>query len=166
MKLKGFCYKFSDNVNTDSIISGRYKFALTNMKELAKHVMEDVEPGFYKRLKPGKSIIVAGENFGMGSSREQAPLAIKHAGIIAVVAKSFARIFYRNSFNIGLPLVETDTDSIKEQDSLEINLEQGLIKNLTRNKILKINPLPRIMMSLLSDKGLVAHVKKYGRLNL
>jgi 3-isopropylmalate/(R)-2-methylmalate dehydratase small subunit len=102
----------------------------------------------------------------MGSSREQAPLAIKHAGIIAVVAKSFARIFYRNSFNIGLPLVETDTDSIKEQDSLEINLEQGLIKNLTRNKILKINPLPRIMMSLLSDKGLVAHVKKYGRLNL
>ncbi|MBM3251828.1 MAG: 3-isopropylmalate dehydratase small subunit [Candidatus Omnitrophica bacterium] len=166
MKLQGYCYKFPDNINTDSIISGRYKFAVTNMKELAKHVMEDIDPGFYKRLKPGKSIIVAGENFGMGSSREQAPLAIKHAGIIAVVAKSFARIFYRNSFNIGLPLVETDTDSIKEQDSLEINLEQGLIKNLTRNKTLDINPLPRIMMSLLSDEGVVAHVKKYGGLNL
>ncbi|HOX54748.1 MAG TPA: 3-isopropylmalate dehydratase, partial [Candidatus Omnitrophota bacterium] len=82
MKLKGFAYKFSDNINTDWIISGRYKFAVTNMDELAKHIMEDVEPNFYKRLKPGKSILVAGENFGMGSSREQAPLVIKHAGIV------------------------------------------------------------------------------------
>jgi 3-isopropylmalate/(R)-2-methylmalate dehydratase small subunit len=166
MKIKGFCYKLSDNINTDLIISGRYKFAVTDMKELTKHLMEDIEPGFYKRLKARKSIIVAGENFGMGSSREQAPLAIKYAGIIAVVAKSFARIFYRNSFNIGLPLVETNTDNIKEQDQIEIDLGKGLIKNLTRNKTVNIRPLPRIMMSLLSDKGLVAHVKKYGRLNL
>lgn len=166
MKLKGFAYKFSDNINTDWIISGRYKFAVTNMNELAKHIMEDIEPNFYKRLKPGKSILVAGENFGMGSSREQAPLVIKQAGIVAVVAKSFARIFYRNSFNIGLPLIETNTDGIKEQDNLEIDLAGGQIKNLTRNKILKAAPLPKIMMNLLSDGGVVAHVKKYGRLKI
>lgn len=166
MKLKGFAYKFSDNINTDWIISGRYKFAVTNMNELAKHIMEDVETNFYKRLKPGKSILVAGENFGMGSSREQAPLVIKHAGIVAVVAKSFARIFYRNSFNIGLPLVETNTDSIKEQDHLEIDLAKGQIMNLTRNKILKSAPLSKIMMNLLADGGVVAHVKKYGGLKI
>ena len=166
MKLKGFAYKFSDNINTDWIISGRYKFAVTNMDELAKHIMEDIEPNFYKRLKPGKSILVAGENFGMGSSREQAPLVIKQAGIVAVVAKSFARIFYRNSFNIGLALIETNTDSIKEQDSLEIDLAKGQINNLTRNKVLKTAPLSKIMMNLLSDGGVVAHVKKYGRLKI
>jgi len=166
MKLKGICYKFSDNINTDWIISGRYKFAVTNMKELAKYVMEDIDPNFYKKLKPGKSIIVAGENFGMGSSREQAPLAIKHAGIIAVIAKNFARIFYRNSFNIGLPLIETNTDSIKEKDELEIDLAKGLIKNLTRKKTLRIRPLSKIMMNLLDDGGVVAHVKKYGRLKI
>lgn len=166
MKLKGFAYKFSDNINTDWIISGRYKFAVTNMAELAKHLMEDIEPNFYKRLKPGKSILVAGENFGMGSSREQAPLVIKQAGIIAVVAKSFARIFYRNSFNIGLPLIETNTDSIKEQDSLEIDLAKGQINNLTRKKILKTAALSRIMMNLLADGGVVAHVKKYGGLKI
>ncbi|MFH1655439.1 MAG: 3-isopropylmalate dehydratase small subunit [Candidatus Omnitrophota bacterium] len=166
MKLKGLCYKFSDNINTDWIISGRYKFSVTNMKELAKHLMEDIKPNFYKRLKPGKSIIVAGENFGMGSSREQAPLVIKYAGIVAVVAKSFARIFYRNSFNIGLPLVEADTGSIKEHDELEIDLGKGIIKNLTKKKTYKIRPLPKIMMNLLSDGGAVAHVKKYGRLKI
>ena len=166
MKLKGFAYKFSDNINTDWIISGRYKFAITNMSELAKHILEDVEPNFYKRLKPGKSILVAGENFGMGSSREQAPLVIKQAGIVAVVAKSFARIFYRNSFNIGLPLIETNTDSIKEQDCLEIDLAKGQINNLTRNKILKTAALSRIMMNLFSDGGVVAHVKKYGGLKI
>ncbi len=166
MKLKGFAYKFSDNINTDWIISGRYKFAVTNMDELAKHIMEDVEPNFYKRLKPGKSILVAGENFGMGSSREQAPLVIKHAGIVAVVAKSFARIFYRNAFNIGLPLVETNTDSIKEQDQLEIDLSGGQLINLTRNKKLKIVPLPKFMMELISEGGVVAHVKKHGGLKI
>ncbi|MBM3248021.1 MAG: 3-isopropylmalate dehydratase [Candidatus Omnitrophica bacterium] len=166
MKLQGFAYKFPDNINTDWIISGRYKFAVTNMNELAKHLMEDIEPNFYKRLKPGKSILVAGENFGMGSSREQAPLVIKQAGIIAVVAKSFARIFYRNSFNIGLPLIETNTDSIKEQDNLEIDLAKGQITNLTRKKILKTAALSKIMMNLLADGGVVAHVKKYGGLKI
>jgi 3-isopropylmalate/(R)-2-methylmalate dehydratase small subunit len=128
--------------------------------------MEDIEPNFYKRLKPGKSILVAGENFGMGSSREQAPLVIRQAGIIAVVAKSFARIFYRNSFNIGLPLIETNTDSIKEQDNLEIDLAKGQITNLTRKKILKTAALSKIMMNLLADDGVVAHVKKYGRVKI
>ena len=166
MKLKGFAYKFSDNINTDWIISGRYKFSVTNLDDLSKHLMEDIDPNFVKKLKPGKSIIVAGENFGMGSSREQAPLVIKHAGVIAVVAKSFARIFYRNSFNIGLPLIEADTKNIKGKDSIEIDLEKGIIKNLTRKKTLKTNPLPKIMDNLLSEGGVLAHVKKYGRLKI
>jgi 3-isopropylmalate/(R)-2-methylmalate dehydratase small subunit len=166
MKFRGFVYKFSDNINTDWIISGRYKFSETDLKKLSRHLMEDIEPNFIKRVKPGKSIIVAGENFGMGSSREQAPLVIKYAGIIAVIAKSFARIFYRNSFNIGLPLIEADTNGIKENDNIEIDLEKGIIKNLTQKKILKIKPLPRIMNSLLSSGGILAHVKKYGGLKI
>lgn len=155
-----------DSINTDLIISGRYKFSITDMKELSRHVFEDVNPNFYSRLKPGKSIVVAGENFGMGSSREQAPLAIKEAGIIAVVAKSFARIFFRNAFNVGLPLIETDTTTINERDELEIDLEIGLLKDLTNNKDFTIKPLPKVMMRILNDGGLVAHFKKYGRLEV
>src|SRR4030042_6021214 len=111
MKIAGLAIKLGDNINTDFIISGRYKFSITDIKELAKHIMEDIDPEFPKKITPGKSILVAGSNFGMGSSREQAPLVIKESGIIAIVAKSFARIFYRNSFNIGLPLIEADTDT-------------------------------------------------------
>ncbi|HQP91991.1 MAG TPA: 3-isopropylmalate dehydratase, partial [Candidatus Omnitrophota bacterium] len=120
MILNGFSYKLGDDINTDYIISGRYKFSVTDMKELAKHIMEDIDPTFYSRLKPGASFMVAGNNFGMGSSREQAPIVIKEAGIVGVVAKSFARIFYRNAINIGLPLIEADTTDISENDSLEI----------------------------------------------
>ncbi|MDD5513666.1 MAG: 3-isopropylmalate dehydratase, partial [Candidatus Omnitrophica bacterium] len=108
MILKAKAIKLGDNINTDFIISGRYKFSITDMKELAKHIMEDIDPGFPAKIEPGSSVIVAGKNFGMGSSREQAPLVIKEAGIVACLAQSFARIFYRNSFNIGLPLVELD----------------------------------------------------------
>lgn len=166
MILKGFSYKLGDDVNTDYIISGRYKFSISDIKELAKHIMEDIDPTFYSRLKPGQSFLVAGKNFGMGSSREQAPLVIKEAGIVGVVAKSFARIFYRNAINIGLPLIEADTDEISENDSLEIDLEKGELKNLTKKAEMKIKPLPPIMRKLLADGGLVEHFKKYGGIKL
>lgn len=166
MILKGFSYKIGDDINTDYIISGRYKFSISDMKELAKHIMEDIDPTFYSRLKPGVSFLVAGKNFGMGSSREQAPLVIKEAGIIGVVAKSFARIFYRNAINIGLPLIEADTDDIRENDELRIDLENGELRNLTKKTQMKINPLVPIMRQLLSDGGLVEHFKKYGGIKL
>ena len=161
MMLKGFSYKLGDDVNTDYIISGRYKFSISDMKELAKHIMEDIDPTFYSRLKPGESFLVAGKNFGMGSSREQAPLVIKEAGIVGVVAKSFARIFYRNAINIGLPLIEADTSRIEENDSLQIDLENGVLKNLTKNTQDNISPLPPVMRKLLADGGLVEHFKKH-----
>ncbi len=161
MILKGCSYKFGDDVNTDYIISGRYKFSITDMKELAKHILEDLEPDFYSKLKPGHSFLVAGRNFGMGSSREQAPLVIKEAGIVGVVAKSFARIFYRNAVNIGLPLIEADTDGIEPEDELEIELENGILRNKTKNTEIKIRPLPPFMCKLLGDGGLVEHFKKH-----
>lgn len=160
MKLKGASFKFGDDINTDYIISGRYKFSITDITELAKHVMEDVDPTLYSRLKKGASFLIAGKNFGMGSSREQAPLVIKEAGIVGVVAKGFARIFYRNAINIGLPLIEADTDDISEGDELEIDLSQGVLNNITKNKRLKISPLPEVMRKLLEDGGLVNHFKK------
>jgi 3-isopropylmalate/(R)-2-methylmalate dehydratase small subunit len=118
MKKIGRAYKFGDNISTDLIISGRYKFSIRNMKELAKYVMEDADHRFYHKIEGKPSFIVAGANFGMGSSREQAPWAIKEAGILAVLAKNFARIFYRNAFNIGLALVECNTDLISQHDIL------------------------------------------------
>ncbi len=166
MILKGFSYKIGDDINTDYIISGRYKFAISDMKELAKHIMEDIDPTFYSRLKPGESFLVAGKNFGMGSSREQAPLVIKEAGIVGVVAKSFARIFYRNAINIGLPLVEADTDQIAENDKVEIDLENGILKNISKNTTSKIQPLPPVMRKLLADGGLVEHFKKNNGIKL
>ncbi|MBL7129886.1 MAG: 3-isopropylmalate dehydratase [Candidatus Omnitrophica bacterium] len=166
MILKGFSYLLGDDVNTDLIISGRYKFSISDIKELSRHILEDVDPQFYSRLKHGESILVGGKNFGMGSSREQAPLVIKEAGIVCVVAKSFARIFYRNSINIGLPLVEADTTNIKEKDNLSIDLEKGILKNITQNYEVKTLPLPPVMVKLLSDGGLVEHFKKYGTIKL
>lgn len=166
MKIEGEAIKLGDNINTDFIISGRYKFAITDMKELAKHIMEDIDPSFPAKIVPGKSIIVAGSNFGMGSSREQAPLVIKEAGIIGVIAKSFARIFYRNAFNIGLPLIELDTDKISENDFLCIDFDKGQVNNLTKNTEVKINPLPEFMQKLLQEGGVVGYIKKYGELKV
>ena len=166
MRFSGESIRLGDNINTDFIISGRYKFAITDMNELSKHIMEDIDPDFPKKIIPGKSIIVAGRNFGMGSSREQAPLVIKEAGIIAVLAKSFARIFYRNGFNIGLPLVEVDTDKISEKDILDINLDTGIMKNTTKNFELKIRPLPNFMQDLLKEGGVVNYFKKYKELKV
>src|SRR3989338_1200238 len=164
MKIAGRAIKLGDNINTDFIISGRYKFSITDIKELSKHIMEDIDPGFAKKVVPGKSIIVAGKNFGMGSSREQAPLVIKECGIVAILAKTFARIFYRNSFNIGLALIETDTDKIAEGDSLAINLEQGIVKDITKSRELKIKPVPEFMQEFLRAGGIVNYFKKHGKL--
>ena len=166
MKLEGKAIKLGDNINTDFIISGRYKFAITDMKELAKHIMEDIDPKFPEKITPGKSLIVAGSNFGMGSSREQAPLVIKEAGITAVLAKSFARIFYRNAFNIGLCLIETDTDKIDENDILDIDLDKGTVKNITKNVNLETKPFIKFMQELLKEGGIVNYYKKYGELKV
>ncbi len=166
MSILGKSVKLGDNINTDFIISGRYKFAITDMKELAKHIMEDIDPTFAQKITPGESIIVAGNNFGMGSSREQAPLVIKEAGIVAVLSSQFARIFFRNSFNIGLPLIETDTTKIDDGDQLQIDLDQGLLKNLTKGINLEIKPLPKFMQDLLAEGGIINYYKKYGELKV
>ncbi len=164
MRIKGISIKFGDNINTDFIISGRYKFSITDIKELSKHIMEDMDPGFPAKIIPGKSIIVAGENFGMGSSREQAPLVIKECGIVAILAKTFARIFYRSGFNIGLPLIETDTQNLDENDNLIIDMDKGIVKDVTKNIEIKIKPLPKFMQELLSVGGLVSYYKKFKEL--
>ncbi|MCX5749388.1 MAG: 3-isopropylmalate dehydratase small subunit [Candidatus Saganbacteria bacterium] len=167
MLLKGFSHtlKISDDINTDYIISGRYKFKIQDPDELAKHIMEDIDPDFYGKIKSG-DFIVAGKNFGCGSSREQAPMAIKHAGISAVIARSFARIFYRNCFNLGLPLIECDTSGISEKDELEIDMDNGVLKDLTKGINIKIKPFPKTMQTLLADGGLVRHFKKHGGFGL
>lgn len=159
--MKGKAHKFGDDINTDYIISGKYKFKTLDMNELAKHVMEDLDPEFYSKVSAG-DFIVAGKNFGCGSSREQAPLAIKHAGIAAVLALSFARIFYRNAINTGLPVVECDTSQIGEGDELIVDLEGGAVRNVTRGLEIPITPLPPVMLRILSDGGLAEHLKKHG----
>lgn len=163
MKLSGKARrpKPENDINTDYIISGRYKFKIQDPNELAKHLLEDLEPNFYQRIEKG-DFLVAGKNFGCGSSREQAPQAIKYAGISAVIAKSFARIFYRNCYNLGLPAIEADTDQMTEGDELEVDLDVGIIKNKTKNLEIKIAPLPPTMQILLQDGGLVEHFKKHG----
>jgi 3-isopropylmalate/(R)-2-methylmalate dehydratase small subunit len=165
MQFSGKAHKFGDDVNTDYIISGKYKFKTLDMKALAKHVMEDLDPNFYEKVSPG-DFIVAGTNFGCGSSREQAPLAIKYADVGAVLAKSFARIFYRNAINTGLPVVECDTDQIAPGDELFVDLAAGVITNRTKRITLPIKPLPEVMIKILNDGGLAAHFRKYGGFNL
>lgn len=160
MVLEGKVFKFGDNINTDWIISGRYKFSITDMKELAHYLFEDIRPNFYNQLNPNKSIIVAGENFGMGSSREQAPWVIKEAGVLAVVAKSFARIFYRNAFNIGLALVEADTSPIKESDNIKLELDKGEIKR--NNKVVStFNPWGVFQKELIKSGGIFNYLDKH-----
>ncbi len=166
MHLSGKTVTLGDNINTDFIISGRYKFSITDMKELAKHIMEDIDPDFPKKIVPGKTVLVAGSNFGMGSSREQAPLVIKESGIVAVLAKSFARIFFRNAFNIGLLLIETDTSRIAEGDQLEIDLDAGKVINATRNIELAIKPLPVFMQEFLKEGGVINYIRKHGELKV
>ena len=165
MILKGKAHIFGDDVNTDYIISGKYKFKTLDMKELACHCMEDIDPDFTDKVQPG-DFIVAGINFGCGSSREQAPLVIKHAGVGAVLAKSFARIFFRNAINKGLPVVECDTSGIQAGDELEIDLETGKVANLTRDETLEVTPLPGVMMDILQQGGLTDYLRKHGGFQL
>lgn len=160
MKLKGKALKYGDNIDTDAIIPGKYTKTL-NMKELADHVMEDLDPDFKNKLQDG-DFLVAGHNFGCGSSREQAPLALKHAGVNCIIAESFARIFYRNAINIGLPLIECKTDEIKNGDILEYVVGSNILYNSTTQKIIEVKPLPQIMTSILREGGLVNYLKKYG----
>ena len=155
--ISGKVWYFGDNIDTDLIIAARY-LNTSDPKELAKHVMEDADPDFVKKVKEG-DIIVAGENFGCGSSREHAPIALKAAGVSAVVAKSFARIFYRNAFNTGLPIFElAETDEIKEGDTINISMESGEVKNGA--KTYKFTPIPPFMQELLESGGLMNYAKK------
>lgn len=165
MNLHGKAHKFGNDVNTDYIISGKYKFKTLDMAELAKHVMEDLDPDFYSKVTPG-DFIVGGTNFGCGSSREQAPLAIINAKIGAVLAKSFARIFFRNCINTGLPAIECDTDRIDAGDELDIDLAAGRITNVTKGETLDVKPLPPVMITILNDGGLAHHLKKHGRFSV
>lgn len=161
MIIKGKVWKFGDDISTDHIAPGRYFHLRTNLEELAKHVLEDADTEFASKVSKG-DIIVAGRNFGLGSSREHAPRIIKLAGVSCIIAKSFARIFYRNSFNIGLPLFTADTNKIKEGDELEIDLEKGKIKDITKSFSIDSDPISPFMMRLIHDGGIEEHVKKYG----
>jgi len=165
MVLNGKVWKFGDSISTDLICPGRFFHLRSNLPELAKHVLEDADPGFASNMKAG-DFVVAGQNFGLGSSREHAPTIIKLAGVSAVLAKSFARIFYRNAINVGLPLLECDTDKIAEGDDLEVDLATGVIRDRSQNVQLESTPLPKAMLNILNDGGLLAHIQKHGDFKL
>jgi len=163
MDSRGRAWRFGDNITTDHITPSRYMHLRSNLAELAKHTLEDLRPEFPSSVKPG-DFIAAGKNFGAGSSREHAPIVIKMLGISAIVAESFARIFYRNAINIGLPLVICDTSAIKDGDLLEVDLQGGIVRDLTNGAEMRFKPLPKEMMMILSEGGIVNYVKKHGDL--
>ena len=163
--LKGRTFKFGDSISTDHIVPGRLAHLRSNLPELTKHVLEDADPDFASRVGPG-DFVVGGRNFGLGSSREHAPTIIKLAGVGAVLAKSFARIFFRNSINVGLPVLICDTDKIDEGDELKIDLSAGTIMNITKNIELEFSPLPDVMIKILDDGGLTEHITKNKGFNL
>ena len=165
MELKGKAFKFGDDISTDHIAPGRLFHLRSNLPELAKHVLEDADPTFASKMSKG-DFVVAGNNFGLGSSREHAPQIIKIAGVGAVLAKSFARIFYRNAINIGLLLIECDTDKIDAGDELEIDVKEGFVHNKTKDIKLPFAPLPDVMIKLLNEGGLIAHLKLHGDFDL
>jgi len=161
MMLQGRAHKFGNNISTDLIIAGRYAHLRSNLPELAKHVMEDADPDFAKNVEEG-DFIVGGSNFGLGSSREHAPLVIKMAGVKAILAKSFARIFYRNAINQGIPVLVCDTDGIDTGDLLCIGMGTGTVENLTKKIRLRCTRLPQGMLGILDEGGLVPYINKYG----
>ena len=158
--LKGKVFKFGDNISTDLIVPGRLLHLRSNLPELAKHVLEDADPTFAQRVKRG-DFVVGGSNFGLGSSREHAPLVIKMAGVSAIIARSVARIFFRNAINVGLPVLICDTGKINDGDELEVGLREGKIKDLTNGTELNFNPIPEIMLNILNEGGLVPYIKKH-----
>lgn len=152
-------WKFGDDVDTDAVIPGRF-LIINDPRELAKHAFEGVRPEFREKVKPG-DVIVAGDNFGCGSSREHAPLALKGAGVRCVIAKSFARIFFRNSINIGVTLLECpDTDKISEGDTLEIDEKKGVIVNKTKKEKYKVTPVPEFLAEIVQSGGLIEYARK------
>ena len=159
MKYQGKAWKVGANFDTDAIIPARY-LNTTDAQEMASHLLEDIDPSFIRKVQPG-DFLVAEENFGCGSSREHAPLAIKGAGLSGVIAKSFARIFYRNSFNMGLPIFESPeaAEGTKEGDELEIDSQAGTIRNLTTGKTYHAQPIPPFMQQLIDAGGLMNYVK-------
>ena len=158
--LKGKAFKFGDNISTDHIVPGRLLHLRSNLPELAKHTLEDADPTFAQRVKKG-DFVVAGRNFGLGSSREHAPIVIKMSGVSAILAKSVARIFFRNAINLGLPVLIVDTESINDGDELEIDLKLGKINNLTSGTELSFSGMPEIMLNILNEGGLIPYIKKY-----
>lgn len=161
MIIRGRAHCFGDDVNTDYVIASKYKAKTLDIREMAKHLMEDLDPGFAERMRPG-DIIVGGRNFGCGSSREAAPRVIQAAGISAVLAVSFARIFFRNSVNIGLPVFPCDTAFIGDGDELEIDLASGGVNDISTGGSVQVAPLPQVMVNIIADGGLVAHLRKHG----
>jgi 3-isopropylmalate/(R)-2-methylmalate dehydratase small subunit len=163
--LTGKAFKFGDDISTDHIIPGKYAYLRSNLPELAKHVMEDADPLFVSRVKQG-DFIVGGNNFGLGSSREHAPLVIKMAGVKAIMAKSVARIFFRNAINLGLPVLVCNTDDIGSGDQLEINLQTGVINNKSNGKQLSFGRIPEVMIKILDEGGLLPYIEKHGDFKL
>lgn len=163
--LRGRAFKFGDGISTDHIIPGRYANLRSDLPELAKHVLEDTAPTFASRVKTG-DFIVAGNNFGLGSSREHAPLVIKIAGVSAILAKSAARIFFRNAINQGLPVLICDTDKISDGDELEIDLAAGTISDTTNGNQLTFGKIPEVMLRILDQGGLIPYIQKYGDFKL
>lgn len=163
--LTGRAFKFGDNISTDHITPGRLAHLRSNLPELARHVMEDADPTFASRVKAG-DFIVAGSNFGLGSSREHAPLVIKMAGVSAILAKSVARIFFRNAINLGLPVLICDTDKINDGDKLEVDLVAGTVNDITNGNRLTFSRIPEVMLHILDEGGLIPYIKKYGDFRL
>jgi 3-isopropylmalate/(R)-2-methylmalate dehydratase small subunit len=159
--LKGRAFKFGDNISTDHIVPGRLAHLRSNLPELARHVLEDAEPTFASRVKPG-DFIVAGGNFGLGSSREHAPLVIKMSGVSAILAKSVARIFFRNAINLGLPVLICDTALIDDGDELEIDLAAATVRDITNGNRLTFGKIPEVMLHILDEGGLIPYIQKYG----
>ncbi len=163
---RGKALKFGDDISTDQIVPSKYLSSWAdNIGELAKHAMEDVDPRFVNKVKAG-DFVVAGESFGIGSSREQAPLVLKKVGIRAVLVRSVGRIFFRNAINVGLPVLVCDTGKINDGDDLEVNLETGTLENLTTGERVSFAPLPSVMIHILQEGGLVPYVKKVGAFKL
>jgi len=158
--LTGTAHVYGDDIDTDRIIPGKYTKTL-DLSDLADHVLEDLDPEFSGRVRPG-DILVAGDNFGCGSSREQAVLAIKAVGVSAVVANSFARIFFRNAINIGLPVLELGTHEINKGDVLEIDLAAGIVRDLAGGRAYQAAKMPQVMVDILAEGGLVDYLARYG----
>ena len=163
--LRGKAHKFGDSISTDHIIPGRYAHLRSNLPELAKHVLEDADVNFVSKVKPG-DFVVGGSNFGLGSSREHAPLVIKMAGVSAILAKSVARIFFRNAINLGLPVLICDTDRIDDGDELEVDLAEGTVRDKTNGSLLTFGRIPEVMLNILNEGGLIPYIQKHGDINL